>query len=621
MDDKTAVRTEAAPAPFQGAPYSQAIRAGGLVFVSGQLALKPGHAEIVGETIEEQTEQVFANLRRDPRGGGQRARPAREDDGLPDANLGDFAGDERGLRAATSAPAAGAGDGRGLGAARPARKVEIEAIALAGVSPRGQRGQTICSWSARARTPAAGAGRRGRGRATVERCTSSAARSATSCSASRASTSTSRSRATRSRSREALAREARRPRPQPHDAVRHRRRRSTATASASTSSPRAREFYDAPAALPTVEPGTIRRGPVPPRLHDQRDGRLAEGRRRRPARRPVRRPARPRRRRRSACSTTARSSTTRRASSARSATRTATASAWTSTRRGSPARHRDRATSATSRRRGCATSSMLLLDEGDVEPLDPRGWPSSAPTSAIHPHLAADEEAVRAVRAAARAARPLRRSASRRGGSASRRSRASVPPDEVCDWLDGLKVRRRDARAIAAAVTVGPKLAERLRERRDARRGRRARRAVRAGRAALRARARGLAGAARLLRAPARRPARGRRRRPGGARVWRVAASGGDPRRAAPPQAERRARRPRVRAGRGAGADRPSDPLGARAGPVRGRLHDAARAASARARSSRSTSGRATGDEPEQRGREPPPRSAPRSAPTRTRWR
>ena len=63
MADKTAVRTEAAPAPFQGAPYSQAIRAGGFVFVSGQLALRPGDKELQGGTIEEQTEQVFANLR------------------------------------------------------------------------------------------------------------------------------------------------------------------------------------------------------------------------------------------------------------------------------------------------------------------------------------------------------------------------------------------------------------------------------------------------------------------------------------------------------------------------------------------------------------------------------
>ena len=62
MGDKTVVRTEAAPAPFLGAPYSQAIAANGFVFVSGQVALAPGHTEIVGSTIEEQTEQVFQNL-------------------------------------------------------------------------------------------------------------------------------------------------------------------------------------------------------------------------------------------------------------------------------------------------------------------------------------------------------------------------------------------------------------------------------------------------------------------------------------------------------------------------------------------------------------------------------
>jgi 2-iminobutanoate/2-iminopropanoate deaminase len=60
---KEVVRTEAAPAPFQGAPYSQAIVANGFVFVSGQLALRAGDSEIRAGTIEEQTEQVFANLR------------------------------------------------------------------------------------------------------------------------------------------------------------------------------------------------------------------------------------------------------------------------------------------------------------------------------------------------------------------------------------------------------------------------------------------------------------------------------------------------------------------------------------------------------------------------------
>ena len=63
MAEKSVVRTEAAPAPFQGAPYSQAIRAGDLVFVSGQLALRPGEKELMGGSIQEQTEQIFANLR------------------------------------------------------------------------------------------------------------------------------------------------------------------------------------------------------------------------------------------------------------------------------------------------------------------------------------------------------------------------------------------------------------------------------------------------------------------------------------------------------------------------------------------------------------------------------
>jgi 2-iminobutanoate/2-iminopropanoate deaminase len=60
---KDVIRTDSAPAPFQGAPYSQAIRGGGLVFVSGQLALRPGETALVPGGITEQTEQVFANLR------------------------------------------------------------------------------------------------------------------------------------------------------------------------------------------------------------------------------------------------------------------------------------------------------------------------------------------------------------------------------------------------------------------------------------------------------------------------------------------------------------------------------------------------------------------------------
>ena len=61
--EKTVIRTEAAPAPFQGAPYSQAITAGGFVLVSGQLGLQPGRSEPVPGGVAAQTEQVFANLR------------------------------------------------------------------------------------------------------------------------------------------------------------------------------------------------------------------------------------------------------------------------------------------------------------------------------------------------------------------------------------------------------------------------------------------------------------------------------------------------------------------------------------------------------------------------------
>ena len=59
---KQIVRTEEAPAPFQGAPYSQAVAAGGLLFISGQLGLQPGATEMVPGGITEQTEQVMKNL-------------------------------------------------------------------------------------------------------------------------------------------------------------------------------------------------------------------------------------------------------------------------------------------------------------------------------------------------------------------------------------------------------------------------------------------------------------------------------------------------------------------------------------------------------------------------------
>jgi 2-iminobutanoate/2-iminopropanoate deaminase len=62
MAEKAVVRADAAPAPFQGAPYSQAVRYGDLVFVAGQVGLTAGHDALVGDSIEEQTEQACKNL-------------------------------------------------------------------------------------------------------------------------------------------------------------------------------------------------------------------------------------------------------------------------------------------------------------------------------------------------------------------------------------------------------------------------------------------------------------------------------------------------------------------------------------------------------------------------------
>ena len=129
MEGKTAVRTEKAPAPFQGAPYSQAIRAGGFIFVSGQLSLRPDHAEIVGDSIEEQTEQVFANLRAilEASGSGLE-RLVKTTVYLTD--LGDFAGmNEVYARHVGEVPPARATIE--VSALPSGAKVEIEAIAMA----------------------------------------------------------------------------------------------------------------------------------------------------------------------------------------------------------------------------------------------------------------------------------------------------------------------------------------------------------------------------------------------------------------------------------------------------------------------------------------------------------
>ena len=60
MTNLSAISTERAPAAI--GPYSQAIRAGTLLFTSGQIPLPADGGDLVGTTIEEQTDQVMRNL-------------------------------------------------------------------------------------------------------------------------------------------------------------------------------------------------------------------------------------------------------------------------------------------------------------------------------------------------------------------------------------------------------------------------------------------------------------------------------------------------------------------------------------------------------------------------------
>ncbi|WP_447927474.1 MULTISPECIES: RidA family protein [unclassified Vreelandella] len=60
MSNKAVINTEKAPAAI--GPYSQAIKAGNTVYMSGQIPLDPESMELVAGDIEAQTRQVFTNL-------------------------------------------------------------------------------------------------------------------------------------------------------------------------------------------------------------------------------------------------------------------------------------------------------------------------------------------------------------------------------------------------------------------------------------------------------------------------------------------------------------------------------------------------------------------------------
>ena len=57
---KIIVQTNQAPAPI--GPYNQAVKAGGLLFISGQIALDPQTGELVAGSTADETHQVMKNL-------------------------------------------------------------------------------------------------------------------------------------------------------------------------------------------------------------------------------------------------------------------------------------------------------------------------------------------------------------------------------------------------------------------------------------------------------------------------------------------------------------------------------------------------------------------------------
>ena len=62
MSERTVIATDAAPRPYAGAPYNQAIKAGGLVFCAGQVGLDPASGQMVPGGVEAQAQRAMQNL-------------------------------------------------------------------------------------------------------------------------------------------------------------------------------------------------------------------------------------------------------------------------------------------------------------------------------------------------------------------------------------------------------------------------------------------------------------------------------------------------------------------------------------------------------------------------------
>ncbi len=58
---KTIINTPDAPAPI--GPYNQAVLAGGMLYISGQICIDPGTGELRNRDIQEETHRVMQNLK------------------------------------------------------------------------------------------------------------------------------------------------------------------------------------------------------------------------------------------------------------------------------------------------------------------------------------------------------------------------------------------------------------------------------------------------------------------------------------------------------------------------------------------------------------------------------
>ena len=125
------IRTEAAPAPVAGAPYSQAVSAvcGEMVFVSGQLGIDVATGTLVAGGVREQTTTVLSHLATILAAGGARL----QDVAKTTVYLVDLAGDFAAMNevyAGVFAEHAPARATVGVAALPLGARVEIEAVAV-----------------------------------------------------------------------------------------------------------------------------------------------------------------------------------------------------------------------------------------------------------------------------------------------------------------------------------------------------------------------------------------------------------------------------------------------------------------------------------------------------------